>query len=281
MKKHLRILALTAVIIIFSGISGSYLRAQVVNLSYGYQTDNPVKYTLKSSMVQMMDIQGQAMETTMSSIFGCTVKREGTASASLILEISVDTIAQYMESPMGASGGSAYGVKGKSCQVIIEPSGKVTDLSGAEKLVYTLESGQNNLSETMSDFFPIMPNREVKEGDTWSFSDTITTMSPSSRTTKIENAESKLVGFETVNGIECAKISTTHSGSIRMDMEAQGMEISMQGPYTGTSECLFAIREGYFLKLATHSVVEGNFELPAMGMAFPMTMDTKGECLAR
>ena len=75
--------------------------------------------------------------------------------------------------------------------------------------------------------------------------------------------------------MECAKISTTHSGKMNMSIQAQGMDIYLAGPFTGTSECLFAIKEGYFIKQTSSTKMTGNLEIASQGMTLPIVIDSK------
>jgi len=267
-------------VMIYSGIS-SFVLAQntggTVKLEYKYPADKQISYMNSSKMAQVMDIQGQTMQTDVTSAFGCTVKSAGNQDNNLKLEIIVDTIGQTTNSPMGGSGGAVQDVKGKSCAVVISPDGKVVDLSGAASLVYRIEgSGETNIAQTLGDFFPRLPDHPVKAGDTWNLTDSVLTKSPVMIMKTIDNAESKLEGYETVNGIECAKITNQHSGTISMTVQNQGMDIFIKGPYTGTSECLFAVKEGYFIKLSSATKVNGNLEITSPeAMTFPIVIEMK------
>jgi len=282
MKKILPISAIAAVLmIILLGIS-SVMNAQGVNISYKYPSDKAVKYKLTSTMAQIMDIQGQTMQTDVSSAFGCSVKSKGSQNGNISLEITVDTLGQVTSSPMGGSGGPVQGIKGKSCNIVIAPDGKIADITGAEGIVYNIEgSGESNLGQTISDFFPRLPGKSVNSGDTWNYKDSTTTKSASMTMTTIDNAENKVEGFEKLGDIDCTKIVSTHSGTISMAVQAQGMDIYIKGPFTGTTECFFAVKEGYFIKMTSATLLKGNLDLPSMGMNMPVTIDMKSECVSK
>lgn len=282
MKKILPISAIAAVLIIMlSGIS-SALNAQGVNISYNYPADKAVKYKLTSTMAQIMDIEGQTMQTDVSSAFGCTVKSAGNQNGNPVLEVTVDTLGQVTSSPMGGAGGPVQGIKGKSCNIVIAPDGKIVDITGAEGLVYTIDgSGESNLGQTLSDFFPRLPGKAMNAGDTWNYKDSTSTRSTSMTMTTVDNAENKVEGLQTIDGVECAKIVSTHAGTIYMTVQAQGMEIYIKGPFTGTTETLFAVKEGYFVKVNTATLAKGILDLPSMGMSMPVTIDMKSECVGK
>lgn len=267
-------------IVLFSGIC-SYALSQntsgPVKLAYNYPAEKAIRYSGTSTMVQIMDIQGQSMQVDVNSAFGCFVKSAGMQENNLKIEITVDTLGQTTNSPMGNSGGAITDIKGKACTVIISPEGKVIDLSGAAGLVYSMEgSGETNLSQTLSDFFPVLPSKEISPGEIWNATDSIKTKSAAMTMKTIDNTVNKFEGFETTDGIECAKISTQHSGTISMNVQSQGSDIFIKGPFTGTSEYLFAIKEGYFIKMTSATKVNGNLEMTSpQEMSFPIVMDMK------
>jgi len=92
----------------------------------------------------------------------------------------------------------------------------------------------------------------------------------------LDMSVNKLEGFETVNGIECAKVSIQHTGTMTMNVQNQGMDIFIKGPYTGTSEYLIAVKEGYLVKLTSATKLKGNLEITSMGMEMPIGIEMKG-----
>ncbi len=262
---------------IFSGIS-SFLPAQnsggPVTLQYKYPAGKAVSYLTNSTMVQIMDIQGQIMQSDVKSAFGCTVISAGSADNNLKLEVMVDTIGQTTVSPMGSAGGAVQGIKGKLCVLVIAPDGKVIDLADAAAFTYNIEgSGETNLSQTLGDYFPRLPANPVNPGDTWNLTDSVVTASASLTMKTIDTSVNKMEGSETVNGIECAKISSQHTGTMTMTVQNQGMDIFIRGPYTGTSEYLFAVNEGYLVKLTSSTKLKGNLEISSMGMEMPIGIE--------
>jgi hypothetical protein len=280
MKKQLvKSFIAAGIILVFSGFC-TYVLAQntggTVKLAYNYPADKAVRYLTNSTMVQIMDVQGQTMQTDVNSAFGCSVKSAGSVDNNLKLEIAVDSIGQTSNSPMGSSGGAVQGIKGKSCTLVITPDGKVADMSGAAGLTYNIEgSGETNLSQTLGDFFPRLPENPVKPGDIWNLTDSVVTTSPVMTMKTIDQSVNKVEGFETVNGIECAKISRQHTGLMTMTVQNQGMDIFIKGPYTGTSEYLFAVKEGYLVKLTSATKLKGNLEISSMGMEMPIGIEMK------
>jgi hypothetical protein len=61
-----------------------------------------------------------------------------------------------------------------------------------------------------------------------------------------------------------------------ISIQNQGTELFIKGPYSGTSECFFAVKEGYFIKFTSATKVNGNLEMTSpQAMTFPIVLDMK------
>lgn len=245
-----------------------------VKLEYNYPEGKVFKYVSDTRIVEDMDINGQSMLVNVAMYMGCQIKSAGKQAENLKLEITIDTMAQNVESPQGIAGGPIVDVKGKAFNIIITPAGKSVDLTEASKIVYTMEgSGENNLSQTFLNYFPSLPAGEVKPGDTWVTNDTIDSKSPTNTMWMPVESTYKFEGVEVVDDIECAKITSTLSGSRKMVTQSQGMEIHTSGPFTGTQEVLFAVKLGYLVKETVTTKMTGNIEITDQSMSFPVVMN--------
>lgn len=254
---------------------GNTQQTDAIKLEYKYLKETPVKYLSISKMTQIMDIQGQSMQNNISLVFGCSIKAMGKKDSDLKLEIKLDTLGRVVESPMGTSGGSVSDIQGKVINIVISPDGRETDISEAEKVIYYVEgSGESNVSQTFMEFFPILPANPVKIGDTWSTVDTVGGKTAATSIINLVNSNDKLEGIENIDGIECARISSTLSGTMTINTQNQGMDVLMKGTYTGSATLLFAIKEGYFIKQAVTTKVTGSVEISSPeSMTFPLVMD--------
>lgn len=262
-------------LLLFSGMSVS-LTSQEVNLAYKYAGDKPVTYIYTSAMAQIMDMQGQTMQTDVNSAFGCSVKSAGMQGNNLVLEITADTLGQTTNSPMGGGGVSVADVKGKSCKIIISPEGKAIDFAEATAITFVQsDGGESNLGQSLNDFFPRLPEKPVKPGDTWNATDSSTTQTATMTQTIINNSINKLEGIETINGVECAKILRESTGTFIVSMQTQGMDIKIKGPFTRTEETMFAVKEGRLVSQASSMKVTGDLDIASMGMSMPITIQIK------
>jgi hypothetical protein len=245
-----------------------------VKLVYNYPEGRIFKYLSNTKIVQDLDINGQSMLVNISMYMGCKVKAAQKIGENLNLEITIDSMAQNVESPQGSAGGPIVDVKGKVFNMVISPVGKAVDLTEATKVVYNIEgSGENNMAQAFLNYFPALPQSGVSPGDTWVTNDTIESKSLTNSMWMPVQSNFKFEGVETIDGIDCAKITAALSGTRKMTTQSQGMEIHTAGPYTGTQVLFIALKDGYLVKEAVDTKLTGNIEITDQNMTFPVVMN--------
>lgn len=271
--KNIRNFVISGFIVVFSGVCLTALSQGAVQLRYKYPAGKTVKYIADTKIVQDMDFNGQSMLVNIGRALNCEIKASGTQSDNIKLEITIDSIGQNIESPQGSNGGAIAEAKGKVFNVLIAPSGKILDNTEGSKISFTIEgSGTTTLEEQFQDYFPILPLKAVKPGDTWSTNDTVNTKTDINTVWMPVLSDFKYEGTENVDGIECAKISATVSGQRKQTTQSQGMQINIAGPYTGTEILFFALKDGYFVKDIKTTKMTGKIDIPDQNMSFPVVM---------
>jgi hypothetical protein len=265
----------TITLMLFVLIPGAYSQGGAIKLAYNFPSDNAVKYQSVSKIIQTMDVMGQVMEVNVAAILGCSIKSKGMLDENLNLEVKIDTMYQSVDSPQGSAGGVISEVKGKVFSMTITPQGKEVDLTEAVKVVYSIEgSGQSDLSQSFTDFFPDMPSASVSPGYTWSTTDTLNTKSTNNSMRMVVKSDNKFEGYEELNGVKCAKITSVLTGDRVIVTQSQGMDITVKGPFTGTSILLFSPEKGYFLRQSVNMKQTGTVEITTPeNMSFPVVMD--------
>ena len=122
----------------------------------------------------------------------------------------------------------------------------------------------------------VMAGKPIKVGDTWTSQDTISQKSDRGVTTIVLNSVNKLVGFETLHGLECVKMVAKVTGTIDGQGEQQGMDLLTEGDTEGTDTWYFAYKKGVFVQSVVEVTSEGTIAVSgAQNMTIPMTMDMK------
>lgn len=247
-----------------------------VKLVYKYSGNKSYKYLNVTKIVQSMDVGGQTMDVNVNSVLGCTVKSAGVKDNNLLLEVKIDSVLQVMDTPQGGAGGEITDAKGKTFSMVLSPVGKEIDVTGAKAITYNVEgSGQSDASQQFSGFFPDLPEGVVSPGYKWSSSDTLKTGTTENSNLMVVKSANTFDGYEEVNGIKCAKISTLVEGTRTTKTQTQGMDLFMTGPFTGTVTLYFNLEAGCFVKQIVKTRLVGKIDITgAQEMSFPMVMDT-------
>lgn len=248
----------------------------VVNILYNIPSGQTLSYSINSVITQQMEVEGQSIMVLVNNKLAYKARESGKKNGNQILEITVDSLNINVSAMGNSSGGNITEVTGKPFTMTISPSGRVIDISGAEKLEYSIE-GQSggNLGQTFRDIFPVLPAREVSPGDEWTEKDTVNSQTAGAKVFQIVESVNKYEGNETVNGIKCAKITSVIKGTMETTTQSGGMDLYMHGPTTGQATLYYAIGAGYLVRQDVNTRLTGTVEIsgPA-SMSIPVIMDT-------
>jgi hypothetical protein len=225
-----------------------------------------------------MEVQGQSMDTQTTGSSAFTFKAKGLKDKNFLLGVTIDDIATTMtSSAQGDMSPDMTSVKGKSFDMVLSPLGSEVDVSGAEAITYTMASETRNISSGFKLFFPDLPGKPVKVGDTWpSSGGTEEKTGSMSIRIELQNVNT-LEGFETIDGMECARISSQVTGTITGTGNQMGQDLTFSGTSKGKDLWYFAVKEGIFVKTTSESTTEMSIDVAAAGMTIPMTQTTKAE----
>lgn len=248
-------------------------------LQYRMAENQVLKYQTSSEQTQNMEIMGQSIDTQSSSESGFSVKSKGLQEGNLLLGVTIDSMSMNISSPQGDLSPDVSTVLGKSFDMTLSPLGKELDVSGAETIEYDMgAAGTRNMGSNFQAAFPDLAGKPVKIGDTWTSTDTIT-----EKTDEIEvriNFESvnTLEGFETVDGLECVKVTADVTGTIVGKGEQMGMQLAIEGEVQGKGAWYFAYKEGFLVKDTGNIFTDGTITTSgAQAMTIPMKQEMKME----
>jgi hypothetical protein len=254
-----------------------------VKLVYNFSEGKTISYYSATTISQAMDINGQTMNVLVDNNLAFKVKLLEKANENLKLQVTVDSLSMKVDSPNGSTGAKVKEVEGKTFNMLISPRGKEIDVNEASKIEYSVEGAAGgNLSQYFANIFPDLPENPVNPGDTWTKNDSVISKSATAKTSQVFQSSNKFEGIEKMNGIDCAKITSTITGTMQTTTQNQGMDIFYSGPFQGTVTLYFAVKEGYFVRQDVSTKMTGTIEISGpQSMTFPVVMDTKGKIEAR
>ena len=252
--------------------------AATVVLDYKMPAGRALTYQIKADEAQVMEIQGQSNNTQTTSTSTFTFKAKGVKDKNFLLGITIDDMAATVtNSAQGDMSPNMGSVKGKSFDMVLSPLGSEVDVSGAEAITYDMATETRNLGSSFKMFFPDTAGKPVKVGDTWPSSSWIEEKTGSiSIRIDFQNVNT-LEGFETVDGMECARVSSQVTGTITGTGNQQGADLTFSGTSKGKDVWYFAVKEGIFVKQMSESTSDMSIDVPAANMTIPMTQTSKNE----
>jgi hypothetical protein len=247
-------------------------------LQYRMPEDQVLEYDSWGETHQVSDVMGQTIETDITSTNAFTVKSNGQEENNHQLTITIDGMSLKIQSTQAELEPDMNTVIGKSFDMVLSSLGKEVELIGAEAIEYDLgPEGTRNISSGFQDIFPNLANRPVKIGDTWPDESTITEKSDRGEAIIHFSGVNTLVGYETVDGMECVKVKGEGTGTIESKGEQGGMELITTGEIKGTVTWFFAYKEGIFVKQINEGTVEGTVDVPSQGVQIPFTREMTSE----
>ena len=138
-------------------------------------------------------------------------------------------------------------------------------------------TSSRDLSSGFQAFFPDLPDRAVKQGDTWPSQDSVTQKTGEGDIFISLNHVNTLDGFETIDGIECARIKTESKGTLKGNLEQGGASLTLDGTTTATTTWYFAIKQGFLVKSDGKSGFSGTVAVAQANMTIEVTGESTEE----
>ena len=241
-------------------------------LRYSFPENQVLKYRTGSDIQQKLDIYGQEMIIDIGQYLVYTSKLNSKSKDENQIHITIDTMDLFISSPQGDINPDMDGVNNKSFNMTLSSLGAGMDVSEAESIQFEITPGtKRNVAITFKFLFPKLPEKTLKIGDTWSLTDTIAEKYDNEEVTMIIEGDYALAGFETISGLECAKVTAVISGTRSGKANQQGMDMVSDGTMLGSGTFFFAFKDGYLVKDISKIIVDGTLDISgAQQGSFPM-----------
>jgi len=271
------ILVLAAGTVLATPAAPKAAAAAATVLEYKLPAGRVLTYQSKAEESQIMEVMGQSMDTSTTSTSTFTFKGKGAKDKNLLMSVTIDDMAISATGPQGDMSPDMASVKGKSFDMVLSPLGAEVDVTGAEAISYAIAGESRNLASGFKTFFPDLPGKPVKVGDTWPATASIEEKT-GGMTIKIDlQYVHTLEGFETIDGVECARIGSQVTGTITGSGSQMGQDLTFAGTTKGKDVWYFAVKEGHYAKANSDMTTEMSIDVAAAGMTIPVTQTTKSE----
>jgi len=267
-----------AALLVLAGAAADRPSAQgPVTLAYKFPAGVTLSYQEVGTQSQTMDMMGQSMVTTVKSSLDFGLKLKGMKGSDYELSVVIDAAKSDIDSVQGPISTDFAAVIGKGFDMVVGPLGKEIDWSGAAALKVATAEGERDMSSTFQAFFPDLPDKALKVGDSWDSEDSVIQKAAAGDTLVKAKHVNTLDGFETVDGFECARIKVVSNGTISGNLEQQGMGLTLAMKTEGKGTYYFAVKEGFYVKSDVKGTLSGSVEVGApANMSIPITGETSG-----
>ncbi len=246
-------------------------------LTYRMPEAGGLTYRLTNKFSQTLDVMGQSMKITGEERQQFTLTSKGGKTDNLMLTVTMDSMSVGVNAPQGDMNADVSGVIGRSFEMVVSPLGRELEIIGADEINYSMgPEGERSIEPSFHAILPDLPSKPVTIGDSWTATDSILEKSDEGEMLIVLNYKHTLTGYETMHGMECAKITNTFTGTLSGTGVEQGMELSSEGAIEGTETWYFAYKKGYFVESTAEGSAEGTIKgvnNPAINI--PMTREYK------
>ena len=270
---------LVVALAVTSGCGGRGGVGKGMNLEYKMPKKEALAYRSVSESLQKMSVQGMNMEVTSDKKLVFSVRTKGQEDTNYRLEVTVDSLDVNMVSMQGNFSADAASVLGKSFEMTLSALGVESDLSGASALEYEIGmAGKRSVSAEFQAVFPDLAGRPLEIGGTWTATDTLDIKEGDGDIHIILEQVNTLEGFETVEGLECARVSAVVTGTLSGTGEQGGAKLTFNGTFEGTELWHFARKKGVLVKSVSESKVMNTVKVTGpQEMEIPVSETTKSE----
>lgn len=223
-------------------------------LQYKMHENQSLTYRVTEAVDQTMDIRGQSLKIKSSDLSEFTMLSQGVTEGNYSLRVTIDTIGMHITAPGRDLMADMSSAVAKSFDMNLSPSGKESNLEGAEEIKYTFENETRNISSKFQAFFPDLPDKPVRSGDSWTTKDNINEKASNGELTLYIESVNTLKGLMTIDGRKCLMVQTKVTGTLSGVANQQGAIIHSDGTIEGEDTWYFDYENGYFVKATSSGI---------------------------
>ena len=248
-------------------------------LSYRLSPDQSWSYQSTGEEITNLVIMGNEQETKASSRNDYTVTANESKETNLSLTVTIDEFVRDTNSPQGEWSVDSSPIIGKNFTLILSPLGKELEFDGIDELKIDMgdqDGGEQSVLNYYRNPFPNLAEKPLKIGESWTEADSFTAPAGNMQVTVNTETKHSLTGMETIDGLECLKVSSTVTGILTGIGEQDGNDLMLDGKLDGSGTWYFAYKKGMLLKADSASDLNGDIDVSGGGfdLKIPITQKT-------
>lgn len=247
-------------------------------LEYKMPSGQVLKYQEKQEAREVGEVMGQTRESLIIMQNSLSFLAKKAQGEDHLLGVTIDDMTMSVSSADGDLSPDLTPVRGKSFDMVLSPSGTRVDASAAEAITYEMANNTRSVASGFRLFFPHLPDRPVKIGDSWPSSAVVEEKYGATTVLLELQVISRLEGMENVDGMDCILIRSEATGTISGTGRQEGADLAFGGTIKGSDVWHFAVKEGLYVDSTSEYVTEMTISVtgPAT-FTIPTTQTRKGE----
>lgn len=251
-------------------------------LNYRLNPDQVWKYQVNSTENTNMEQMGRTIDVESNKLLEYMVRGNGLdEQKNFVSTVTIDTLSVVTKGMGSERSVDLSPLIGKSFGLTFSPKGDELEFSGVDTLVVDfgmMQGGKQNAKNFFRTIFPDLPEKPVKIGETWTDKDTLTMDQSGMKMNVNSDGKHTLEGLETIDGIECLKISSKTTGVMDGAGQTMGMDMNFEGDLEGKSTWYFAYKKGTFVKVEEEGFMEGTIAISGQtNMTMPISVESKSK----
>lgn len=248
-------------------------------LKYNLPKGESLTYEAATEQLSAQEVMGQSMESTTTinsnySIVGTGVDDQKNITSN----VKMNSGGLKSVSPRGEQEFKLEALLNKEFGYTFAVNGKKIKFSNPEGIEVEMGGGKRDAESFFRNIFPTLPNSPIKIGGTWKDTEVDTVHEGGLDIIVEVETVNTLVGMESVNEMECFKITSVINATLEGTGQQGGADIYFEGDSDGKNTWYFAYKEGTFIKAKTEMTMEGTATVSGpQNMTIPITQNTTVE----
>ncbi len=276
-SRYLVLFGITAVFLNLNFNSGHASDSN--KLTYKMKKGATLNYTMESKNESLQEFMGSEVETTIQSKAKIKITSEGENKEGNLTYVMVyeSMVIELLSSVMDSTFKDPAGLIGKRVRKTITPNGDQIESVELDSIkLGMLALAQSGGFSSKREFFPNLPENELKMGEKVSMTDVDSVDSFGGTIVNKSDMEFTLLGKEKKLGYDCLKIDVKGTVNVEGDGFMQGMKIFIEGDGDFQRTLYFAPKEGVLVFSEDQTDIEMTFAITGqVSMTIPITTSVK------
>ncbi len=274
-SRYLVLFGITAVFLNLNFNSGHASDSN--KLTYKMKKGATLNYTMESKNESLQEVMGSEVETTTQSKAKIKITSEGENKEGNLTYVMVyeSMVIELLSSIMDSTFKDPAGLIGKRVRKTITPNGDQIESVELDSIKLGMLAQSGGFSSGR-EFFPNLPENELKMGEKVSMTDVDSVNSFGGTIVNKSDMEFTLLGKEKKLGYDCLKIDVKGTVNVEGDGFMQGMKIFIEGDGDFQRTLYFAPKEGVLVFSEDQTDIEMTIAITGqVSMTIPITTSVK------